>query len=695
MNTMRKNFCLIAIFLFTAHLTYAQQIICQWNFNTPLPTDNNILTGTMSASMGTGLARLVGGTTLSVGNPFNEGNDNDYFSTSWDNSGMNVTNYPAQATGNKTAGVLFPCNTTGYQNIKFRFEEKHSASSANYTVVQYNLDTLIAGGWTDVQAFVIFSSSYSTNWFTRIVDLSGIANISNQPRFAVRMVAAFAPLSGGNYISTLDQTASTYIAAGATIRYDMVSFSGTPITGCNFPSTQASDPVLTNSTSNQIDFSFQRGSGDSVLVLCREGSAVNQYPQTGWVYEADGQFGAGNQVGNGNYVVYKSAQTGRNFVHITGLTTGKVYHFSIFEFSGQNCYKTLPLYFHYTAGGTVFKPGELLLLGFDTNIPGSTPGNDKHYLTSLVDILPGTQFNLTSSRYEAGDSPYVRSNRWYNSGDQVYKDLDVQEFTYLGNVQIPAGAIIGIQNKFNSPTNTYDSITINGVYQPAFFSDSKKGGFTLATKTTKGEQLFLTQGSYYPIGEVYTNRYNLLFGHVLFGLSIYTDWVPISASPGTASSGVAYRSSRVPPEIECLHIANLSDTVGAAYFSGLKTGTKKTLKNNLSNPLNWNWKSGDTLLNITQMYVSPYTAEVGMPITITTGSATDASWTGEVDTDWFKCENWEGRFVPDAFSDVIIPSGLLRYPVLTKTASCRSISCQLSASLKVKAGARLEVGKGY
>jgi hypothetical protein len=686
-----KKWFQILLFSFFTEFTYGQQVLNLWNFNTAVLPDNNLNTGSQDAFMGGSTAHLVGSASPSSTNPYNEGSDNDYFSTSLDNTGWNIRNFPALGTGNKTAGIFFPCNTTGFQNLIFKYDEKHSNSSPNTTVVQYNPDTLNVNGWVDIQTNSIVALSYATTWFTRIVDFSSIPAVNNQPRFAVRVVAAFDP-AVGNYAATLNQTTASYNPTGGTIRFDMARFTGKPISGCTYPTTQATNPILVTTANNQIDFTFERGNGDSVIIVCREAYAVNEFPHSGMTYAANSQMGLGNQIGSGNFVVYKSNLVGKNSVRVTGLTAGKVYYFSAFEFTNQHCYKIDPLYFHWSAGSTVFKPGELLYIGFDTNIPGATSGNDKHFITTLVDIKPGTQFNLTSSRYEAGAPPNVRTNKWYNSGDYIYKDMDVQEFTWNGTSTIAAGSIIAFMNKFSS-NNVYDSVMINGVYQPLFFSDSKKGGFNIGTATTKGEQIYITQGCYYPIGEVYTDRYNLLFGHVLFGMSIYTDWVPVTATPGTANTGIAYRSSRVPPEIECLHIANLSDTVGLAYYTGLTNGTKRFLKLGVNTSANWKWRVGDSLLNITEQYVTPYSGNIGRPYTITASVNTDGSWTGDADTDWFNCNNWEGNYVPDSRTDVIVNTGAPHYPVITKFASCKSIQINNSATVNIANDVILEVGK--
>ncbi|MFZ4770386.1 MAG: hypothetical protein ACOYLO_09430 [Ferruginibacter sp.] len=680
------------LFFFSSYTIKAQQVIAQWNFNTPLPPDNRLITGSTLPSMGNGVIGLIGGAGPSNSSPFNAGTDNDYFTNGKDNSGWNITKFPIQSTANKTAGIQFAFNTTGFQNIILKFDEKHSNSAANTSIIQYNPDTLNVAGWIDIQTNKISSSPSSTNWQTHTVDFTAIPSVNNKPRMSIRVVAAFDPADGANYVSTFSQTAATYNPTGGTIRFDMITVTGSPISGCTIPSTQASNPYIISNTGGQVQFSFDRGNGDSVLIICREGFAVNDFPKTGSNYLANANFGSGTEIGTGNYVIYKSSQLGKNIVTLSGLTSAKNYHFAIFEFSNQHCYKYKPLYFHTSADGTVFKPGELLLLGFDAWVFGTGTGNDKVYLTNLVDIKPGTQFCLTASRFEAGAAPNTRTNRWYNSGDFIFKDLDVQEFTWTGTTTLVSGSIIGIEDKYGS-VDQFDSITINGVYQPNFISDNKKGTFNIPASTTKGEQIFITQGSYYPEGDLYIDRYNLLVGHVLFGMSLFTDWVPFNLSPGTANSGIAYRASRVPPEIMCMHITNLSDTTGMGYYTSTYSGTKRFLKGGISNASNWNWRTGDSLLNITQSFTSPYAAQIGRPPSISPSTSTDGTWVGDKNTDWFECGNWEGLYPTDSTTDVILNAGSINYPVITANTSCKTIHANSSSKLTVNAGVNVSVGK--
>lgn len=669
-----------------------QQMLSAWNFNSALPTDNNKFTGVTTPLMGSGITFLTGGATQYSISPFDEGSDNDQFSTGRDNSGWNISSFPAQRTGSRTAGIVFACNTTGYQNIVFRFDEKHSSSSANTTVVQYNPDTLNAAGWVTVQTNKISDSTLENEWFTRVVDLSTVTDVNNKERFAIRVVAAFDPQGDTVYVSTGSQNAATYSASGGTIRFDMVSLRGFPSVGFEVtqPTLQASDPSVIQTTDSTIRFSFMRGNGDSVMVICREDYAVNNYPLFPFNYSANNRYGFGEQTGAGNFVIYKSNKPGKNTITVRGLSAAKKYHFAILEFSAERLYMIDPVYFHATAGGTLLEPGDLLLTGFDTRVPGFAAGNDKHYITTLATIRPGTFFNLTSSRYEAGAPPNVKTRRWYNSGDNIYEDMDVLEFFWTGTTDIPAGSVIAVQDKLTS-SGAYDSVTLNGVFMPEFISDLKKGGFNVATRTTKGEQFFITQGSYYPVGDIFTDRYNLLFGRVLFGMTLNTDWVALSASPGTASSGISYRSSRIPDDISCMQIRNLSDTVGVGYYSGITTGNKRALRLAVNDNTNWKWKRGDSTFNLTESYIAPFTGEAGTPFTIQASTNTDGTWLGTVSTDWFNCANWEGNFVPGSSTPVRIPTGAPFYPALNSTAPCRSVNVNTGASLRTNSGGNLEV----
>ncbi len=105
---------------------------------------------------------------------------------------------------------------------------------------------------------------------------------------------------------------------------------------CTPPSTQASNFRVYNIDANSVDISWSRGNGDRVLVVAREGSAVNADPVSGTAYTANATFGYGDQTGSGNYVVYNGTGTS---VHVTGLYSATTYYFAVYEFNAaDDCY---------------------------------------------------------------------------------------------------------------------------------------------------------------------------------------------------------------------------------------------------------------------------------------------------------------------------------------------------------------------
>ncbi len=107
---------------------------------------------------------------------------------------------------------------------------------------------------------------------------------------------------------------------------------------CTLPDTQASGFTVTAQTDNSMDISWTRGNGDRILVVARDGSAVDTDPDSGTAYTADAQFGNGDEIGTGNFVVYDGTGTS---VQITGLQPGHTYYFALYEYAtADNCYLT-------------------------------------------------------------------------------------------------------------------------------------------------------------------------------------------------------------------------------------------------------------------------------------------------------------------------------------------------------------------
>lgn len=189
--------------------------ITQWNFNSPTP-DGATNTGTTDPSIGFGTASLIGGTTATFANGAGSTDP-----ATVDDSGWNVTTWAAQGTDDKTRGVQFAVNTTGYESIILTFDQRHSNTVAKEFVVQYSTDGTT---FTDIATF---TATGGDTWFNnRTVDFSSIPAVNNNPNFAFRIVASFTGEPGSAYDAS--NPSSNYSTSG-TARFDMVTVSGTVI----------------------------------------------------------------------------------------------------------------------------------------------------------------------------------------------------------------------------------------------------------------------------------------------------------------------------------------------------------------------------------------------------------------------------------------------------------------------------------
>jgi hypothetical protein len=205
--------------LWAASSTAHADTLVRFNFNSN-PADNNTSTGTIAPSFGAGTAALVG-VTGSFSSGTANGGSSDPAAT--DNSGWQTLNYAAQGAGDKTRGVQFSVDTTGYSNIVFGYDIRHSNTSSKWEQVQY---TLNGSSFID---FATFSVNAGDTWANgRLVDFSSVSGASNNALFGVRVVATFAPSTTAFAPSTLG---STYGGGGngGTWRFDSVSVNGNAI----------------------------------------------------------------------------------------------------------------------------------------------------------------------------------------------------------------------------------------------------------------------------------------------------------------------------------------------------------------------------------------------------------------------------------------------------------------------------------
>jgi endonuclease/exonuclease/phosphatase family metal-dependent hydrolase len=198
-----------------------------WDFNSVTP-DTNVATGVTTPSIGSGTAAVVGG----ISPAFATGSATDPASSGSDNSGWITTSYPAQGTGNKTAGVQFSVSTVGRQNIVIRWDQRDSSTGSKYTRLQYrtNATTFIDFPTPNTVSSIAFESQTNS--------LAGIPGVNNNSNFAFRIVAEFESSAIGTVNSNYVGATGTY-GPGGTVRFDMVTVSGAPLSSSNPPAARA------------------------------------------------------------------------------------------------------------------------------------------------------------------------------------------------------------------------------------------------------------------------------------------------------------------------------------------------------------------------------------------------------------------------------------------------------------------------
>jgi Secretion system C-terminal sorting domain len=124
-----------------------------------------------------------------------------------------------------------------------------------------------------------------------------------------------------------------YNGAGTTTEYLLTSLTGSKAT-LAAPGFQPINLSVTNINGHSMSLNWANDLivGSGRIVLVREGSPVNVNPVDLANYTANANFGAGSQIGTGNFVVYKGNGL---TVNVKDLEPNRSYHFAIFEYNGS------------------------------------------------------------------------------------------------------------------------------------------------------------------------------------------------------------------------------------------------------------------------------------------------------------------------------------------------------------------------
>jgi gliding motility-associated-like protein len=198
------------------------------------------------------------------------------------------------------------------------------------------------------------------------------------------------------------------------------------------PTVPASNPQVGALTCIAATLTFTKGDGAWRTVLMKQGSAVDVVPADGTKYTAFSAFGAGSQIGTGNYVVYDNIA---NSVTITGLVAGSTYHFAVFEHDG-----IAPNYLTSNFTASSFTTHSLKL-DFSFNRTDSCEKTNKVTFTNKSQASFGW-ITYTWLYRDGNKDTGVNASYTYNAGGSYA-------------VQLIASPSLGCNNTYTTPTSVF------------------------------------------------------------------------------------------------------------------------------------------------------------------------------------------------------------------------------------------------
>ncbi len=204
----------------------------------------------------------------------------------------------------------------------------------NYAYHKTNSDGL------SIQVSTDYGETFATIWEKYGEDL---ATVPSTEAYNI-----FTP-TAGNQWKTVNIGLGEYVGKNVVISFTGISANGDNIyiddvsvgnATCT-PPTSPKNFSVTNLTKNSSTINWERGDGNGVIVLQRNGQNVDGTPQNAT------QYSVGDMIGNSK-VIYVGDATSHD---ITSLTPVNTYYFAVYEKSNTNCYSTSPITGNFTTLG--------------------------------------------------------------------------------------------------------------------------------------------------------------------------------------------------------------------------------------------------------------------------------------------------------------------------------------------------------
>ncbi len=165
-------------------------------------------------------------------------------------------------------------------------------------------------------------NQYNNWWHTGSLDGTSSELVRTANGFA--WVIILNGRAEGNFYSDFDNL--IWNCLGSTSTYPSFDLFDSPMqngTGINFSSI----------TTNSVTINWSNGDGEKRLLLMRSGNAANKFPLDGTDYSASSSFGSGEDLGEGNFVVYNGSGSS---VTVTDLDPNQTYYLRLFDYNNNS-----------------------------------------------------------------------------------------------------------------------------------------------------------------------------------------------------------------------------------------------------------------------------------------------------------------------------------------------------------------------
>lgn len=325
---------------------------------------------------------------------------------------------PAAPSGWTFTGITSTYATACSSSSPLKMDDSGDAIETATVTNPISLSFYILGNGTDASSALLVEG-WNGAWNT-------IENLNNLPTACTKKTYTTG-------IGSYTKFRFTYTKSLGNLSFDDVEVL---CQNCTPPTTQASVANFSSVLCNSMTINWTRGNGDNVLVIAKQGSAVNSLPVDGTTYTANAAFGSGTQIGTGNYVVYKGTGTS---VNITGLTANTTYHFAIYEYNNTDiCHK----FFGLTANQT-------------TN---TTPTLTTTSISSISTSSSSSGGNITA---DGGLSVTARGVCWKTSTGPTISDSKTTDGSGTGSF---ASSLTGLNPQTRYFVKAYATNTCNTSY---------------------------------------------------------------------------------------------------------------------------------------------------------------------------------------------------------------------------------------